>query len=45
MRFRDIPDSPDCPPAAEDDKNLVMHVELRILGSHSLMGADTPESM
>jgi PhnB protein len=45
MRFHDIPDSPDCPPAAEDDKNLVMHVELRILRSHSLMGTDAPESM
>jgi len=26
-------------------KNLVMHVELRILGAHSLMGTDAPESM
>jgi PhnB protein len=45
MRFGDIPDAPDCPAAAEEDKNLVMHVELRILGSHSLMGTDAPESM
>jgi len=45
MRFGDIPASPDSPPIAEGDKKLVMHVELRILGSHSLMGTDAPESM
>ncbi len=45
MRFKDIPPMPDAPPAAKEDENLVMHVELRILGSHSLMGTDAPESM
>lgn len=45
MRFGDMPDSPGNPPMAEEDKNLVMHVELRILDSHSLMGTDAPESM
>ena len=45
MRFGDIPASPEMPPPSEEDKNLVMHVELRILGSHSLMGTDAPESM
>lgn len=45
MRFGDIPPSPDMPPCAEADKDLVMHVELRILDSHSLMGTDAPESM
>jgi PhnB protein len=45
MRFGDIPAGPDAPPVAEEDKNLVMHVELRILNSHSLMGTDAPESM
>ncbi len=45
MRFGDVPQSPDGPPMAEEDKNLVMYVELRILGSHSLMGTDAPESM
>lgn len=29
----------------EDAKNLVMHVELPILGGHILMGTDAPESM
>jgi PhnB protein len=45
MRFGDIPSSPDGPTIAEEDKNLVMHVELRILDSHTLMGTDAPESM
>jgi len=29
----------------EEDKNLVMHVMLPILGGHMLMGTDAPESM
>jgi len=45
MCFGDIPASPDQPPMAEADKNLVMHVELRILVFHALMGTDAPESM
>lgn len=45
MRFGNIPDMPGNPPCAEGDKNLVMHIELRILGVHSLMGTDAPESM
>ena len=45
MRFGDIPDQPGQPPAAEADKNFVMHVELPILGGHALMGTDAPESM
>jgi len=42
MRFRDMPTHPDNPPLAEADKNLVMHVELPILGGHVLMGTDAP---
>lgn len=45
MRFGDAPPSPDQPPLAEEDKNLVMHVALQILGTHYLMGTDAPESM
>ena len=45
MRFGDIPPSPDSPPIAEEDKKMVMHIELRILDSHTLMGTDAPESM
>jgi PhnB protein len=44
-RFGDIPAQPGQPPMAEADKNLVMHVELPILGGHVLMGTDAPESM
>lgn len=44
-RFKDIPPSDDAPPIADEDKNLVMHVELPITGGHILMGTDAPESM
>jgi len=44
-RFSDIPSGPGMPPLAEEDKNLVMHVALPILGGHLLMGTDAPESM
>lgn len=44
-RFGDFPPSTENPPITEEDKNLVMHVELRILGCHNLMGTDAPESM
>jgi PhnB protein len=45
LRYGDTPAYPDGPEISEEDKNLVMHVELRILGSHTLMGTDAPESM
>ena len=45
MRFGNIPPQDDTPPLADEDKNLVMHIELRILGVHTLMGTDAPESM
>lgn len=45
MRMGDVPATDGMPPCAEGDKNLVMHVELPILGGHSLMGTDAPESM
>ncbi len=44
-RFSDMPPSNDAPPLAEEDKNLVMHIELPIVGGHVLMGTDAPESM
>lgn len=44
-RFGDIPPSDDMPPIAEEDRNLVMHVELPIIGGHKLMGTDCPDSM
>jgi PhnB protein len=44
-RMGDVPQPEGAPAGAEEDKNLVMHVELPILGGHVLMGTDAPESM
>ncbi len=44
-RFGEIPPSEGMPPCPESAKNLVMHIELPILGGHKLMGTDAPESM
>ena len=44
-RFKEIPAAPGQPPLDPADANLVMHVELPILGGHLLMGTDAPESM
>ena len=44
-RFRDIPPAEGMPPIAEEDKDLVMHIELPILGGYLLMGTDAPPSM
>ncbi len=44
-RFSSIPPQEGAPPMAEEDKNLIMHVALPILGGHLLMGTDAPESM
>lgn len=44
-RFAEIPPAPGAPPLSEADKQLVMHVELPILGGHVIMGTDAPESM
>src|SRR2546430_10680497 len=44
-RFSEVPPQPGQPPLADEDKDLVMHVSLPILGGHYLMGTDAPESM
>ena len=44
-RMGDVPPQEGQPELSEDDKNLVMHVQLPILGGHMLMGTDAPESM
>lgn len=44
-RMGEVPAQEGQPPLAEEDKNLVMHVALPILGGHMLMGTDAPESM
>jgi PhnB protein len=45
MRFDTIPPEEGSPPMSDEDKNLVMHVCLPIIGGHYLMGTDVPESM
>lgn len=45
MRFGQVPQTPGQPPLAESDRQLVMHVELPILGGHVLMGTDASETM
>ena len=45
QRFGDIPPDPTQPPVAENVKNMVLHVELPILGGHILMGTDAPKEM
>lgn len=44
-RFGDMPAMEGMPPLPEQDRNLIMHVSLPILGGHLLMGTDAPESM
>jgi PhnB protein len=44
-RFGDMPTSPDYPGPSEEDKNLIVNIQLPILGGHLLMGTDAPESM
>lgn len=44
-RFGDMPAAEGMPPLAEQDKNLVVNIGLKICGGHVLMGTDAPESM
>ena len=44
-RMGEVPPQEGQPELSEEDKNLVMHVQLPILGGHMLMGTDAPESM
>lgn len=46
QRLSEVPAQEGAPSMAEEDKNLIMHVELPILGgAHRLLGTDAPESM
>ena len=44
-RFGDFPPAEGISALSEEDKNLVMHIELPLPGGHILMGTDAPESM
>jgi PhnB protein len=45
QRFREMPAMDGAPPIQEADLDLLVHVELEILGGHVLKGTDAPESM
>ncbi len=44
QRFEDVPGPEGMPPMSDEDKKLILHVELPILGGHVLMATDAPES-
>jgi PhnB protein len=44
-RFGEVPPAEGMPPLSDEDRNLVMHVALPIMGGHMLMGTDAPASM
>src|SRR4051812_48090111 len=45
QRMSDVPAGPGMSPLRDAEKQMVMHVELPILGGHVLMGTDALESM
>ncbi|HSQ43715.1 MAG TPA: SRPBCC domain-containing protein [Ginsengibacter sp.] len=45
QRFGDIPEPEGMQPLSEEDKKLIIHVELPIMGGHVLMATDAAESM
>lgn len=44
-RFGEIPAEEGQPGPSDEDKDLIMNIQLPILGGHLLMGTDAPESM
>jgi PhnB protein len=44
-RFGDVPKEAIHPPIAENLKDMVLHVELPLLGNHILMATDSPKEM
>jgi PhnB protein len=44
-RMGDMPSAPGAPELSDDEKKMVMHVELPILAGHVLMATDMLESM
>lgn len=45
QRMSEVPADPSMPPLKEEEKNMIMHVELPILAGTVLMGTDMLESM
>jgi PhnB protein len=44
-RMGDVPPWPGMPELTAAEKNMIMHIQLPLLGGHTLMGTDTLESM
>jgi PhnB protein len=45
MRMGDMPPPPGSPPLSEAEQQMIMHIELPIVGGHVLMATDMLESM
>lgn len=45
QRFEDFPSEAGQPPIGDNIKNLILHIELPILGGHILMATDAPKEM
>lgn len=45
QRLGDAPTSPEHPPLADNVKDMVLHVELPLIGGHILMATDAPKEM
>jgi PhnB protein len=45
MRMGDVPSGPGMPELTEAERDMIMHIELPILGGHVIMGTDMLESM
>ena len=45
QRFGNIPAEAGHPPVSDEIKNMILHIELPIVGGHILMATDAPESM
>lgn len=44
-RLGSVPAAPGMPQLSDAEKNMIMHIELPIVGGHALMGTDALESM
>ena len=45
LRMEDMSEMPDMPPLSDNEKKLIMHVSLPILGGHVLMGCDDLDAL
>ncbi len=45
MRHGDVPPPDEMPAIGDEDKNLILNMQLEILGGHMIMGSDIPAAM